>query len=464
MMGRLADAMVVLFGGEVRAHTGPNDEARAHEKPSGETQAHERPSGEVRAHTGPSGHPRDPVIASWLGVGAASASGQPVTVRTALQASAVFACVRNTAETIASLPCLLKRVTRDDAGRRRSEEATEHPLHGVLLHAPNGWQTAFDFWEMVVEHLQLRGNHYSRIVRNGAGRTVALEPMHPDRVRPFWTRDRRPAYEHQPETGAREILLAGEVFHVRGPLQGDGLMGMTPIAIHRETIGMALASRDYGARLFANDARPRGVLEVDGVLGEEAFNRLRASWRETYAGENRHGVAILEQNAKFHSIGMTNEDAQYLETRGYTDLEIARLYRVPPYKIGILEKSTLNNVEQQNRAWVTDTLVPLARRIEDAIKRDLMTPQGRLQFAAMLDFGELLRGDVKVQSEAHAKGIQWGWYSPNDVRERIGENPIGPEGDVYVSPVNMQPMAALMDAGTEPPEPEPEPEDDEDEE
>lgn len=173
-MGRLADAMVVLFGGEIRAH--------------------ERPSG----------HPRDPVIASWLGVGAASASGQPVTVRTALQASAVFACVRNTAETIASLPCLLKRVTRDDAGRRRSEEATEHPLHSVLLHAPNGWQTAFDFWEMVVEHLQLRGNHYSRIVRNGAGRTVALEPMHPDRVRPFWTRDRRPAYEHQPETGARD--------------------------------------------------------------------------------------------------------------------------------------------------------------------------------------------------------------------------------------------------------------------
>ena len=130
-------------------------------------------------------------------------------------------------------------------------------------------------------------------------------------------------------------------------------MGMTPIAIHRETIGMALASRDYGARLFANDARPRGVLEIEGVLGEEAFNRLQASWRETYAGENRHGVAILEQKAKFHSIGMTNEDAQYLETRGYTDLEIARLYRVPPYKIGILEKSTLNNVEQQNRAWIT---------------------------------------------------------------------------------------------------------------
>ncbi len=438
-MSRFADAMVVLFGGEVRAAKGP------------------------------SGPPRDPVIAEWSGAGQPSASGQAVTVRTALQASAVFACVRNTAETIASLPCLLKLVIRDDAGRRRSEEATAHPLYGVLLHAPNEWQTAFDFWEMVVEYLQLRGNHYSRVDRNGAGQTIALEPMHPDHVRPFWTRDRRPAYEYQPEEGPREILLAGEVFHSRGPLQGDGLMGATPIAIHRETFGMALAGRDYGARLFANDARPIGVLESEGVLSDEAYARLKADWQATYGGPNRHRVAILEQKTKFNNIGMTNEDAQYLQTRGFTDLEIARLFRVPPYKIGILEKSTLNNVEQQNRAWVTDTLVPLARRIEDAIKRDLMTPQGRAQLASMFDFSELLRGDVKVQSEAHARGIQWGWYSPNDVRERIGENPIGPEGDVYVSPVNMQPMAALMEAGTSSGEskpanePGPKPEDDEDE-
>ena len=436
-MGRLAEAASVLFG-----------------------------RGEGRATKGPSGPPRDPVIAEWMAGGALSASGQAVTTRTALRASAVFACVRNTAETIASLPCVLKRVSRDDAGRRRTEDATDHPLYGVLLHAPNSWQTAFDYWEMLIEHVQLRGNHYSRIVRNGAGRTVALEPLHPDHMRPFWTRDRRPAYEHQPEDGPREILLAGEVFHVRGPMQGDGLMGATPIAIHRETFGMALASRDYGARLFANDARPIGVLEMDGVLDDQPYQRLKDEWHRVHSGENRHSIAILEQSMKFKNIGMSNEDAQYIETRGFTDLEIARLFRVPPYKIGILEKSTLNNVEQQNRAWVTDTLAPLARRIEEAIKRDLMTPQGRQTLAAMLEFSELLRGDVKVQSEANAKGIQWGWLSPNDVRERLGLNPIGPEGDVYVSPVNMQPMAALMDDGTPEetePEPEPEPEDDEDE-
>ena len=404
---------------------------------------------ERRAVNQPGGHPRDPVLSDWLGAARMSAAGQAVTVKTALQASAVYACVRNTAETIASLPCLLKRVRRDASSRRRSEEAIRHPLYRVLLETPNDWQTAFDYWEMVVEHLELRGNHYSRIVTNGAGQTVALEPLHPDWVRPYWSGD-RPAYEVHPRAGGREILLASEVFHVRGPLQGDGLVGAAPVALHRETVGMALAAHDYGARLFANDARPIGTLEMDGTLDDPSFQRVKKDWRQTYGGENRHRVAILEQGLKFKNIGMTNEDAQYLQLRGFTDLEIARLFRTPPYKIGIIEKSTFNNVEQQNRAWVTDKLAPLCGRIESAIARDLMTVHGRRQLAVRFDFSELLRGDIKTRTEANAKGIQWGWYSPNDVREREGLNPIGPEGDVYVSPSNMQPMMALLNPGAPP--------------
>ena len=404
---------------------------------------------EQRASKAEGAPPRDPAVAEWLGGDAASAAGQTVTTRTALQASAVYACVRNIAETVASLPCVLHRVQRDEAGRRRREEANTHPLYRVLLDAPNDWQTAFDYFELLVWHVLLRGNHYARIVRDGAGRTVALLPLHPDHVRPFWSGG-RPAYEHQPERGSRDILLTGEVYHVRGPVRDDGLMGMTPIAVHRETIGMALASRDYGSRLFNNDARPRGVLELEGALSEEAGRRLEASWKEAYGGENRHRVAILEEGAKFHNIGMTNEDAQYLETRGFTDVEIARLFRVPPHKIGIKSQMTLNNIEQQNREWATDTLMPVARRIEDPISRDLLTPTGRRTLVARFDFGELLRGDVKAQTEAHTRGIQWGYLSPNDVRERIGLNPIGPEGDVYVSPVNMQPMAALLAGGGAP--------------
>ena len=352
----------------------------------------------------------DPVLAEWLGSGTMSAAGQTVTVNTALQASAVYACVRNTAETIASLPCVLKRVSRDEGGRKRSEDALDHPLFSVLLEAPNAWQTAFDYWEMVVEHLELRGNHYARVVRDKNGQTMALEPLHPDRVRPLWSNG-RPAYEVQPrkETGrsGRDILLSEEVFHIRGPLQGDGLMGSSPIRNHCETIGLALAARDYGARFFANDARPSGILNVPG-LNEEGQLRLKREWQEAFGGPNRHRTAVLEEEAKYQNIGMSNQDAQFLELVGATDLQIARLFRTPPYKIGIIEKSTFNNVEQQNRAWVTDKLAPLAQRIEDAIARDLLTTQGRRALVARFDFSELLRGDIKTRTEANAKNIQWG--------------------------------------------------------
>ena len=385
----------------------------------------------------------DPALAGILGSGNASASGAVVTTKTALGVSAVFACVRNTAESIAGLPCVL-RETVHDGDQVRTEDAVAHPLYSVLIGRPNEWQTSFDYWAGVIEHIQLRGNHYSRVIRNGAGFTIGLEPLHPDRVRPYWTSRRLPAYEYYSESGEREIFLTGEIFHVRGPLQDDGLSGMSPIQIHRETIGMAQASRDYGARLFANDAQPRGVLELDGALDDQAFQRLKEDWKNQFGGKNLHSVAILEGGAKFNAIGLSNEDAQYLETRKFTDAEIARLFRVPAHKIVIDTQLTLNNIEHQNREWVTDTLNPLARRIEDAISRDLITEDGRLTLKPRFDFGELLRGDVKTQTEANSKGIQWGWLSPNDVRERFGLNPIGPEGDVYVSPVNMQPMAALL--------------------
>ena len=400
---------------------------------------------ETRTGKDAQGPPRDPVLAEWLGAGAVSASGQPVTVKTALGASAVYACVRNTADTIASLPCVLKRVARDEAGRRRSEEAAGHPLHEVLLRKPNGWQTPFEFWRMLIWHVQLRGNHYSRIVRNGAGQTVGLEPFVPDQVRPFWSGG-LPAYEYHPLAGKREILLSGEVFHVRGPLIGEGLLGASPIELHRETFGMALAARDYGARFFANDARPSVVLKHPGVLDDSGQQNLKASWRKNYGGPERHGVAVLEEGMDVATLGMTNADAQWLELRGMTDLEISRLFRTPPHKIGIKTQMTLNNIEHQNREWVTDTLMPLAHSVEDAIARDLLTSSGRRTLLARFDFAELLRGDIKTRTEANAKGIQWGWYSPNDVREREGQNPIGPEGDVYVSPVNMQPMMSLLEA------------------
>ena len=401
---------------------------------------------------GASYHPRDPALAELFGE-SPSASGQNVTAKTSLSSSVVFACIRNTSETLASLPCLLKRIEVDPVtNRRQAFDAVNHPLYRVLSQRPNPWQTAFEFWELSVTHLELRGNSYAYIVRNASGQVTDLIPIHPDQIMPFWTKERMPAYQWTPPNGPSEILLFGEVLHIRNFSYGDGLLGANPIRMHRETIGLALAARDHGSRLYANDARPRGVLQTDKTLSEEAQKRMSKDWQEKYGGENKGRVAILEEGLKWQDISMTNEDAQYIQTRGFSALELARIFRNPPSKVGITEKSTFNNVEQQNKNWVTDKIGPMTRRIVLSISRDCLTETGRKSFAALFELATLLMGDTKARTDYYAKAIQWGWFSPNDVRYMEGMNPIE-EGDVYRNPLN---MGLLEDVGQDPPEP-PEP-------
>ena len=389
-------------------------------------------------------------MAEWFYNGLPSASGQMVSQRSALTVSAVYACVKNISETIAGLPLLLKRLKIEgDPPRRRLADAINHPLYSLLVYAPNEWQTPFDFKQIMVEHLLLRGNFYARIRHNSRSQIVALDIMPPDLVYPFWHSFEGitvPAYRYHSDDGGVETLLMGEVLHVRGPLQEDGLMGMSVIEAHRETVGMALAARDYGARFFANDARPSGVLESPTGLNldEPGLARLKEDWTRKHGGPNRHGIAVLEQGMKYTPIGMSNSDAQYLESRQSTSVEVAQIFRVPLHKISINTQMTYNNVEHQNREWVTDTLMPVVGRIEAAIMRDCLMDKARGKLMVMTEFDRLLRGDIKAQTEAYTKGIQWGYYCPNDVREKMGENSIGEEGDVYITPQNMQPMIALL--------------------
>ena len=381
---------------------------------------------------------RDGGVFTRFGLGN-TAAGVSVNETTAMQTATVYACVRAIAETVAAIPCQLHRVSvaSTTTGQRvRREQDRAHPLWRVLSSQPNEWQSARDYWELVLVHLLLKGNHYSAIERDGAARVTGLIPIEPNSVHPVWTGsglERKPVYRVTLPNEGQKDMFPGEIFHVRGLPNADGLLGLSPIAHNRETIGMALAAREFGARLFKNDARPPGVLEVPEALSDKAFARLRDGWEKAHSGENQHRIAILEDGVSYRSIGLSAEDAQYLETRQFTDLEICRIFRVPPTKVGILEKSTFNNVEEQNRQFVGESLVGQASRIEAAISRDLLTESTRRTHEASFDFSALLRGDSQTQASVYALGIQNGWLSQNDVRERLGENPIGPEGDVYLT-------------------------------
>lgn len=397
---------------------------------------------ETRATSQVVGPPRDPVIAEWFGMGARSASGMNVTADTAMRVTAVFRCVALRAQTLASLPLTVERNLADGG----HEMAGDHALFNTLAYKPNKWQTSFEWREMMEAHFCLRGACYSEIVSSGGRAVEELVPLHPDRVRPFRATSGRLAFEYTPPEGPVRIILQDEMFYLH-LMTSDGITPISPIRMHREAVGLALATEEHGARLFGNGARPGGILKMVGRLkDDESRERLRESWREVHGGvENAHKVAVLEDGLEWQSIGMTSEDAQFLETRNLQISEICRIFGVPPHKVGELSRSTNNNIEHQGIEWVTDTIRPQAIRWEQAMQRDLFG--GRRTHSAMFDLDGLMRGDSTARAAFNASAVQNGYMSRNEVRRNEGRNVSNAPGmEDFTVQMNLVPVGRLGEA------------------
>ena len=376
-----------------------------------------------------------------------STSGKRVNERTAMQMTAVYACVRILAESVAGLPLHLYRYT-DSGGK---EKAIDHPLYFLLHDEPNPEMTSFVFRETLMTHLLLWGNAYAPIVRNGKGEILGLYPLMPDRM----TVDRDSAgqlyyrynasSDESPQTGRGEVILThADVFHIPG-LGFDGLVGYSPIAMAKNAIGMAIACEEYGARFFQNGATPGGIIEHPGKLTDPAA--VRDSWNQSFGGSVNSGkVAVLEEGMKYTPISISPNEAQFLETRKFQIDEIARIFRVPPHMVGDLEKSSFSNIEQQSLEFVKYTLAPWIARWEQTISRLLLLGDEKTQYFAKLNVDGLLRGDYQSRMSGYATARQNGWMSANDIRELENLDRIPPEdgGDLYLINGN---MTKLADAG-----------------
>jgi HK97 family phage portal protein len=365
-------------------------------------------------------------------------SGKTVNERTALQTTAVYACVRILAETIASLPLHTYRYT--DRGK---EKALDHPLYYLLHNEPNSEMTSFVFRETLMSHLLLWGNAYAQIIRDGRGQILSLYPLLPDKMTVDRATNGEIIYQYRTDRGVY-LLRREEVLHIPG-LGFDGLIGYSPIAMAKNAIGMAIATEEYGASFFANGANPGGVLEHPGVVKDP--KRVRESWNAVYQGSsNAHRVAVLEEGMKFQAIGIPPEQAQFLETRKFQINEIARIFRVPPHMLADLEKSSFSNIEQQSLEFVKYTLDPWVIRWEMAIQKALFLPSEKKQYFVKFNLDGLLRGDYQSRMSGYATGRQNGWLSSNDIRELENMNPIPTElgGDLYLINGN---LTKLQDAG-----------------
>ena len=375
-------------------------------------------------------------------------SGKPVNERTAMQTTAVYACVRILAEAVASLPLHVYEY-QDDGGKKLVHD---HPLYYLLHDEPNPEMTSFVFRETLMSHLLIWGNAYAQIIRDGAGRVLGLYPLLPDKmdvqrddrgnIYYVYSRnsDENPMFKEYGDIR----LKAEDVLHIPG-LGFDGLIGYSPIAMAKNAVGMTLACEEYGASFFANGANPGGVLEHPGVLKDPS--KVRESWNSVYRGvNNAHKIAVLEEGMKYQQIGIPPEEAQFLETRKFQINEIARLYRIPPHMVGDLDKSSFSNIEQQSLEFVKYTLDPWVIRWEQSLQRSLLLPGEKGKYFIKLNVDGLLRGDYQSRMNGYAVGRQNGWFSANDIREMENMNPISDEegGNLYL--INGA-MTKLADAG-----------------
>lgn len=381
------------------------------------------------------------MVAEWFGLSDMSASGVSVTPDSAMRAAAVYSCVRVLAETVAGLPLILYR-RLPDGGKER---ATDHPLYSLVGRQPNQYQTRFEWIETGMAHACLRGAACSRIISNGFGQRI-LQPLRPEALRAELLDSGKIAYEYTPQNGKREILLQEEVLRVPFMVL-QGVKPLSVIGAQREAIGASLAAQDYGSRFFANDARPTG-----GYITWEAGNRFRddederkfrENWQQYMTGANKHKTAFLKPGMKFNELGMSNEDAQFLETRKYQRSEIAGIFRVPPHMIGDLERSTFSNIEHQAIEFVVHTIGPWLVRWEQALSRDLLSPAEQDDYFFEFLTAGLMRGDAKSRAEYLKTAIsQGGWMSRNEARAIENMNKV--DGlDEFIVPMNMTPSDQL---------------------
>jgi HK97 family phage portal protein len=384
--------------------------------------------------------PDDPYWSNWAAmrgtVGMVPASADSVLSNLAVAAR----CIQLRSEILASVPLFLFRRT-DDGGRDRADD---NPLYGVLHDISNATQSAFEFRELMVRSLDLYGNFYARIERNARGQVTALWPLMPGDVEVRLLPNGR--LQYKVFTGSRnETFLQEEILHVRGASR-DGIIGLSPIAIARGALSLALAHAQMAAAFTSNGLRPSGLVSFPDRMSVDQKQHFRETAAGEYGGTTNAGrLMVVDGGAKYEKLSFSPEDAQFLEQRKLANEDVARIFGTPPTAIGILDKATFSNIEQESRNLVQNSIGPLAARIETAMARCLLTDVGRRSLYVEHDLNGLLRGDVAARFESYRIAREIGVFSANDVRRLENQPPI-PDGDGYNMPVNW------MKLGGTPPE------------
>ena len=376
--------------------------------------------------------------------GMGTASGMTVTLATAAGLAAVAVCERVLTSDVSQLPLVLYRRTGNGL-----EPAKERDLYRVLHQRANGWQTSTQLRRLMMRDLLFRGNAYAFINGKGRDDVDELLRIHPDTVQVEQGKDLRLTYHVRQGDGETRTYRQEKIMHLWKD-SDDGIIGLNPIELHRETIGDGLALRQNGSKFFANASRLSGILEMaQGTkLSPEASKSLLNDFNEMYQGnETAHSTAVLPGGIAFKPVSVSMQDAQYLESRKKTDRDIYGIFGVPPHKGGDLDQAAVRaNVESENISYVVSSLMPWLVCWEQCIMRDLLPPTD--EYVVKHNVTGLLRGDAVTRSNYYRTMVQIKAMNPNEVREKEDMNPY--EGGDEFGGINQptQPDAAPPDEPT----------------
>ena len=378
--------------------------------------------------------------------GSKSKSGADVSETTAVQVTAVFACVRLLAQTIASLPLHVYRRTEGN----EKEKAYDHPLYMLLHEIPNTQCTSYQLRMILMTNLLLTGNAFAEIVRDNAGAVREIWPIPSSYITIHKTEHRGEIrYLVTMPDGQFRMLMPEEMLHIQW-VGMENFKSFSPVMLAREAIGLSIAAEEFGSLFFENGANASGIVEYPGKLSDDGYQRFQESFKDKYTGlDKNQRLMFLEEGLKFHKLTVDPTDAQSIETRKFQVIEIARFYNVPPHLIMDLERATFSNVEHQDISFVKYSLRPYLVCIEQEMKRSLFTGLDRQQYFAEFNVDGLLRGDAESRARAMDIMMRNGVINADEWRALENMNPQPDElGKTYYVPLNWIPKERSTEIDT----------------
>lgn len=341
-------------------------------------------------------------------------SGSSVTSINAQKIATVFSCVNIKANALAIIP--IKTYIKNKDGKK---EDHNNKLYDLLRYAPNELLIASLYKKMISQDLDLRGNHYSQIIRNGLGEVVALYPLIADKMEVIYSVNRKDKiYKYD-----NQKIKSSKILHIFDIPDFEGLKGLSRIEYAKQSLEYAKSTSTHGNNLFKNSAMPSGSFEMAGSLGDDAYNRLKADLTDKYSGsENAGKPLLLEGGLTFKPLAISNSDSEWLESRKFNREEVAAIFGVPSSMLNDAQNTSYGNLEQKYLEFYTGTVFPLTTILEEQFRLSLIAPHKRTNISIKFKFNAMLRVDAKTRADYYSIRFNTGSISPNEIREYEDEN------------------------------------------